>query len=130
MRASSCDVTRAVGGPGAGSGLGYLVLDLVGSGSTDIQNLTDILTLCGSFLHDTPQIDRPADTVSPLLMPDNLDSRNRSKKLDSAEVACGTLTAISYQPARTSLAYGGHAGNWNVVDSSHERLPGENPRVM
>ena len=65
---------------------------------------------------------RHADTVGPLPVRDNLDSRNHCKEPDSAEVACGTLTTSSHHPARPSIAYGGPTGNWNVVDSSrHER---------
>ena len=67
---------------------------------------------------DKPQIQRHADMVNPSPVQDNLESRNRSKQPDSAEVACGTLTATSHHPACMSLAFGGPAGNWNVVDSS------------
>jgi len=94
-----------------------LVPDPVESGSIDVQSLTDLLTSHECIDPDTPQIQRHADTGSPLPVRDNLESRNRSKEPDSAEVACGTLTATSHHPARPSLAYGRPAGNWNVVDS-------------
>ena len=95
-----------------------------------MQNLTDLLTLCGSFLQTTPQIDRPAGTVSTSPMRDTLESRKCNQEPESAEITCGTPTATSHLPARPSFAYGRPAGNWDVVDSSHhERQPTEDSRV-
>jgi len=95
-----------------------LVPDPVESGSIDVQSLTDLLTFHECIDPDTPQFQRHADTGSPLPVRDNLESRNRSKEPDSAEVASGTLTATSHHPGLLSFAYGGPA----VVDSSrHER---------
>ena len=88
-----------------------LVPNPVGRGRMDLQAVTELLASCSSIIPDTPQIQSHADTVSPLQVRDNLDSRNRSKEQDSAEVACGTLTATLLQPARPSLAYGGPDGN-------------------
>ena len=95
-----------------------LVPDPVESGSIDVQSFTDLLTFHECIDPDTPQFQRHADTGSPLPVRDNLESRNRSKEPDSAEVASGTPTATSHHPALLSFAYGGPA----VVDSSrHER---------
>ena len=64
----------------------------------DLQVLTDLLASCSSITHDSSQIQRHTDMVSPLLVRNNLDSRNHIKELGSAEVACVTSTGVDELP--------------------------------
>ena len=101
------------------------------SGDMDLQAFTVRLTSCSSITHDVPQIDRQADTVSPLTMRQNSESRIHSPDLYSVDVDCATLTTTSHQPKRPRLAYDGSAGHENVVDSRrYERLPPGDSRAI